>query len=140
MTTINVTITRQYKGTEYGKVAPPIYVGGNGAAQVIPPVNSPPENVVVIPYPEPAEFAFVNTSLPTIPNFNLTYSPTYGRNPRFTLIVIEGSIEGAEDSESENELVQYIPPKLTIVDDEITTVSFELSGLGNVSGKIIINK
>jgi len=131
---IEVIITSRYKGLKPELKSTVIFSGGVGAVIPVPPVNAPP-GVVVIPYPEPFVFEFNDTDTPELINFDTLYAPTYGRNPRFTLIFYQASVEGGE---SENELVQYIPPKITIVDNVITNVKYELGG--SVSGKIIINK
>lgn len=117
----------------------PVYAfaANTGSAVPIPPINAQPGASTVVTYPEPVIFYFKDTDTPVISNFDTLYVPIYGRHPRFTLIVYEDSLES---DDSENEIVKYIEPKLTVVDDVITTVTYYLGGLGIVSGYIVINK
>lgn len=135
---IEVTVLRRYKGLKYEQNQPAYgFAVNSGSAVPVPPQNSPPGTDVAIPYPDPAIFYFENTANPSIVNFDTLYVPTYDRHPRFTLVILEDVIES--DS-SDNEIIKYIEPKLTVVDDIITQVDYDLSGLGLMSGYIVINK
>lgn len=138
---VDVTVTSRYRRKQMvggsGGYSYATSTGGIVPAVIAEPINSPPGDTPPIPYPEPAIFYFTNTDAPSIVNFDTLYVPTYGRHPRFTLIVYEDAFES--DS-SENELVKYIEPKLTVIDNIITQVDYNLGGLGVVSGYIIINK
>jgi len=133
---MDVIVTRRYKG----KIPSYNYAAGTGSAVAIPPPNVPPAPGM-IPYPDPAVYNFQDTDNPIILNFDTLYAPVYGRNPRFTLLIYEDSLPEQESGfESENEITYYIAPKIIVVDDIITQVEYDLSGVGVVSGKIIINK
>lgn len=122
---MEITVTRRYKGDKYL----PSYTY---AAGMIP---TPPNTSAG--YPQPAIFFFENTDHPIILNFDTLYLPTYGKHARFTLIIYEDAIESGD---SENELVKYIEPRLIITNGVLTSVEYDLIGMGIVSGKIIINK
>lgn len=132
---MDVTVTRRYKGKQYDQISSR-YTGGVGTAPAVPPLNAPPGETIIT-YPEPAIFYFVDDDMPTIREWSTLYFPTYGRYPRFILIVDQDSLE---HDGSENELVQYMVPKMIVVDDVLISVEYDLTGLGPVSGKIIINK
>jgi len=126
---MEVIITRRYKGNQ-AKDKYTFAGGGNKTT-----VNNTTINNVGSTYPEPDIFNFENTANPKILDYLTTYFPTYGRYPRLMLIVYQDSLE---NDDSENELVQYTPPKFNIVDGDLISIEYDLQQ--EMSGKIIINK
>jgi hypothetical protein len=123
---VDIVVTRKYKGEKYGINQNPYSFTG----PALPTVS-------VTEYPEPYIFYFKDTSTPVIDKYDTLFAKTYGRHPRFILVVYQDAMES---DLSTNEIVKYIEPTLTIVDDVITTVTYQLGGLGEMSGYIIINK